>query len=302
VLLDAGADPNEGYLWHGLPTPFTLLTGAFGHGELGPELQPPHPHSIALARMLLEAGADPNDGQALYNRMFEADDDHLELLLEYGLGTGDGGPWKARLGDELATPSQMLEDQLGWAVSHDQADRVRLLVEHGASLTVRDEDGHSPAEVAALCGSAEIADYLIAHGAPPLRLRGPDALIAAFLSGDRARVGSFGEDQVAELRRERPWLIVWAAARGRLEGVRLLIELGWDVNAYGRGDVPSPMKWQTALHTAAGEGDIGLIELLLAAGADPGLRDHRFEGTALGWAKHGGHREAIRLLAPVTAE
>ena len=63
LLLEAGADPNSGYLWHGLPTPFTALTGVFGEGELGPERQPRHPHSLALARLLLEAGADPNDGQ-----------------------------------------------------------------------------------------------------------------------------------------------------------------------------------------------------------------------------------------------
>jgi len=301
LLLDAGADPNEGYLWRGLPTPFTLLTGAFGHGELGPENQPPHPHSIALARLLLDAGADPNDGQALYNRMFEADDDHLELLLAYGLGRGEGGPWKARLGPELASPTAMLQDQLDWAVSHDQAARVALLVEHGASVNQRDGDGHTPAEVAALGGSAEIADYLMGRGAPPLRLRGVDALVAALMGGDRGRVGSFDEGSIASLRSERPWLIVWATARGRLEGVRLLLELGWDVNAFGRGDVPSPMRWQTALHTAAGEGHIGLVELLLAAGADPNLRDNRFEGTALSWARHFGQEEAIRLLAPVTS-
>src|SRR5215831_10041815 len=29
VLLDHGADPNAGYLWHGLTCPFTALTGAF---------------------------------------------------------------------------------------------------------------------------------------------------------------------------------------------------------------------------------------------------------------------------------
>jgi len=299
LLLDADADPNEGYLWRGLPTPFTLLTGAFGHGELGPENQPAHPHAIALARMLLEAGADPNDGQALYNRMFEAQDDHLELLLEYGLGTGDGGPWKARLGDELASPSEMVQDLLGWAVSHDQLHRVKLLSECGADLSTRDEDGHTPAEVAALTGSFAIADYLLAHGAPALGLRGLDALVAAVMSGDRARVRASGGERIAELRRRQPWLIVWAAARGRVEAVRLLIELGWDVNVFGRGDVPSGMRWQTALHEAAGEGNIDLIELLLSAGADPNLRDKRFGGTALGWAEHGRQEAATRLLAPL---
>ena len=48
LLVAAGADPNAGYLWHGLPTPFTVLTGVFGEGEQGPVHQPRHPHSLAL--------------------------------------------------------------------------------------------------------------------------------------------------------------------------------------------------------------------------------------------------------------
>ena len=59
-----GADPNAGYLWEGLPSPFTALTGAFGRGEGDP---PPHEHEAALATLLLEAGADPNDAQTIYN-------------------------------------------------------------------------------------------------------------------------------------------------------------------------------------------------------------------------------------------
>jgi hypothetical protein len=35
LLLDAGADPDAGYLWHGLTSPFTVLTGVFGKGEQG---------------------------------------------------------------------------------------------------------------------------------------------------------------------------------------------------------------------------------------------------------------------------
>ncbi len=89
LLLEHGADPDSGYLWHGLVPPFTALTGLFGGGELGSTNQPPHPHAEPLARVLLEAGADPNDGQTLYNRMFSPDNAHLDLLLAYGLGVGE---------------------------------------------------------------------------------------------------------------------------------------------------------------------------------------------------------------------
>jgi len=81
LLLDAGADPNDGRFWHALPTPFTVLTGVLGYGE---QSQPWHPHAIPFARLLLDRGADPNDGQTLYNRMFGSKDDHLVLLFEYG--------------------------------------------------------------------------------------------------------------------------------------------------------------------------------------------------------------------------
>lgn len=299
LLLDAGADPNEGYLWHGLTTPFTLLTGVFGHGELGPVNQPPHPQAAALARLLLDSGADPNDNQALYNRMFEPDNDHLELLLEYGLGTGDGGPWKARMGDELPAPADILRGQLDWAVKHDQLARVRLLTEHSVVIDTPGDDGHTPAEAAALCGNSAIVEYLLAHGASPPDLGGVDGLLAAVMAGDRDKALAYPAATLAELR-EQPWIVVWAASRGRAGAVRLLLDLGFDVNAFGRADGPGKDPWQTALHTAAGDGNLELVRLLLAAGADPNLRDCRFDGTALGWAEHGNQDAAAELLRPVT--
>ena len=98
---------------------------------------------------------------------------------------------------------------------------------------------------------------------------------------------------VDEARRRRPGLVVWAAARGRPEAVALLVELGFDVNAYGRGDAPVEQGWETALHVAAGGGDASMVRLLLSLGADPALRDTRFDATPAAWARHRGHVELL---------
>ena len=308
LLLDAGADPNAGNLWHGLHAPFTVLTGVFGEGELGPVRQPRHPHSLALARLLLEAGADPNDGQALYNRMFEPGNDHLELLFEFGLGTGDGGPWRRRLGDAVDTPAQMLRGQLTWAITHGMTERVRLLVSHGVDVASPFDGGATTTSMAATTGHADLVDHLVAHGAPPLGLDPADAFVAAVLapevSSDRASLDELlGEHPglAAQARSARPALITWAAACGRPEAVEILAGLGFDVNAKGRTDMPSDQPWQTALHKAAEDGHLELARTLLRLGADPDIRDHRFDSTPLGWARHFGQQPLIDLLEPLTA-
>jgi len=303
LLLQAGADPNSGYLWHGLTTPFTTLTGVFGEGEAGPVRAPRHPHSQALARLLLEAGADPNDGQALYNRMFEPGNDHLELLFEFGLGTGDGGPWRRRLGDSVDSPTEMLRGQLAWAITHGMMDRVRLLAEHGVDVTAP-LDGVTATSMAATTGHADLVDYLVAHGAPPLDLAPAEAFTAAALAADRTRLSQLFADNpglAADMRAARPALITWAAACGNPAAVEILAELGFDVNAKGRTDVPSDQPWQTALHKAAEDGNVELARTLLRLGADPDIRDERFGSTPLSWARHFSQQEMIELLEPLTA-
>jgi hypothetical protein len=163
VLLDAGADPNAGYLWHGLTSPFTALTCALGGGE---QNQPAHPAAIEIARLLLDAGADPNDNQALYNRWFRPENDHLELLFRYGLGEDRPSVWRDRLGTSYPTPQEMLGEQLRWAADHGYADRVRLLLDHGVAP---DSRGYHPiygsssaAELASAAGHSDIVAMLTA--------------------------------------------------------------------------------------------------------------------------------------------
>jgi hypothetical protein len=302
-LLEAGADPNDGRLWHGLPTPFTALTGVFGSGT---DEQPAHPDATRLARVLLEAGADPNDGQALYNRMFGADDDHLELLLEFGLGRGDGGPWHRRPGARVDPPVTMIRSLLAWAITHDQRDRVRLLARHGVDLRAPLSGGlpsvtveRRPIEVAVLNGHRDLVDELTALGAGAPELSATDRVIAAALAEDTDAFRSSSPAAVTAARQERPGLVVWATALGRPHAVRLLVEAGWDVNQLGRGDTTIEQLWESPLHVAAGDGHLGLVGLLLDLGADPTVRDHRFQGTPREWAEHFGHTEAAARLAAV---
>lgn len=313
LLLDAGADPNDGYLFDGLPSPFTVLTGVFGHGELGRQRQPSHPHWAELGRLLLDAGADPNDAQTLYNRMFEPDDTHLELLFAHGLGTGDGGPWRRRIA-ELDPPARLLRTQLRWAVEHHQPARVGLLVDHGVDFRSPFDDdgpawspgdGRTPVELARLNGDKEITDFLLARGATPPDPDPVRDLIAAALGGDRDtvdRIRAEHPDAVAEARRARPGLVVWAAARSSVEAVVLLVGLGFDVNAHGRGDAPVEEPWETALHHSAMAGDVRLTRRLLDLGADPDLRDRRFDATPYDWARHFEQSATADLLRSVTLD
>ncbi|HEX4252221.1 MAG TPA: ankyrin repeat domain-containing protein [Pseudonocardia sp.] len=304
LLLGHGANPDTGFLWHGLPTPFTLLTGVFGYGEQGPEAQPRHPQEHALARLLLEAGADPNDAQGLYNRMFTPADDHLELLFEFGLGTGDGGPWRRRLGGRAPSPEQLLHGQLAWAATHGFTHRVALLADHRVDLTTR-LDGYgvrrqTAYEAARTSGQFEVVRLLEARGVGGMPLSPEDEVIAAVLAGDRGAVGQLGADALATARARRPGLVVWAAVRDNAASVRLAAELGWDVSAKARADAPGNDEWETALHHAAGEGNVELARLLLDLGADPYVHDHRFDGTPLDWARHFDQPATTALLERLT--
>lgn len=295
LLIAAGADPNTGYLWQGMPSPFTALTGAFGGGEQG---QPPHPESQALARVLLEAGADPNDNQTLYNRMFAPANDHLELLFDFGLGTETNGPWHRLLGDALPSPTAMVQEQLRWAADHGLVERVRLLLAHGV-----DPDGlgyhplygrRTPYELAAMAGNAEIAALLAVAGATVIEFDAADRLVAVCLAGDGTAARELAAATPAVLEEaiaRSPAIVARAAQAGRIDAVRLALDLGFDVNA-----VDTASHGQTALHEAAMDDHVDIARLLVSRGADLTVRDRSFDGTPLDWAEHLGQAAAAEVL------
>jgi ankyrin repeat protein len=289
LLLARGADPNAGFLYDGTYA-FTALTGAFGRGEDWPN-QPPHPECTALARLLLDAGADPNDAQTLYNRHFQPDDEHLEILFAYGLGRNRRGPWSTRLREEAAT---LLATELGWAVQHGCFNRVRLLVGHGVDVNVRSpRTGRTPYEEALRSGRRAIAEYLLQQGATKVDLDPLEAFAIACIAGQRDEVRARLTADPTLLDRlgheRRIDMLHRAVDAGSEPGIRLIVDLGVDID----GTVPGTGYDRTVLHNAAGWKDVQMVKLLVELGADPRLRDLAYHSTALGWALYNRNAPAV---------
>jgi hypothetical protein len=136
-------------------------------------------------------------------------------------------------------------------------------------------------------------DELIHHGSEIAAMRDvyratrqADPFVEACLRGDRGAVADFLTADPG-LRTRHAALIAQLAGDQRWDAVRLLVDLGFDVNASGG---------ITALHYAAGAGELAIIELLLAHGADRTLRDTEFDHPPIEWARFFDQDAAAKYL------
>ena len=146
--------------------------------------------------------------------------------------------------------------------------------------------GLTPYEAAIRLGNREVAEILLAGGATAPALDPVEAFLSACMAGDRATVDRLLADRPAlakEAVTRRPDAIMQATELRRPDVIRLLAELGFDVNVWAR---------ITPLHQAAYDGDVAVVETLLELGADPELRDPGYQATPFGWARH-ARREAV---------
>ena len=174
------------------------------------------------------------------------------------------------------TRNQHRRTPLHHAAAKNRPQIVALLLELGADPNATDATGATPLATA----SQEDADpgivaMLVKAGAKldfltAVNLRRYD-LAEAMLREEPSRIGADGRDTVA---------LHLAVSRKNSDAVRWLIEHGVDV------DAKRPM-WDcnhTALHMTVENDAIEIARMLLDAGADPNIRDDKYDATVLKWA------------------
>jgi ankyrin repeat protein len=252
----------------------------------------------AIVALLLERGGDPNRGNDYgWTRLHSAADGNdcelARLLLDAGARTdlfarGDGG-----------TP---LIAALFWG----HREVAELLGREPRNLRVAAGLGDLE-EISALAGTPRAGahrGFYRPHGGFPAWQPGDDpqevldeALAWAAKAGrvDAIRLlVELGARVDADV--YRGTALTWAATNGRTDAIRTLIELGADPNQRGTFGGPSHGRGVTAIHLAAQSGQRDAVVALLDAGADPLILDDLHGGNALGWARVGCHPELADLL------
>jgi len=164
------------------------------------------------------------------------------------------------------------------AAFHDRAGMVDLLIELGADIDARDEQGRSAVDMALHAGKRAAYERLLAHGATP-----NPGLLELVGSPERS-------ERIARLHR--------ALVHGDVAAV--VVELEADPTLV---DQRLPDVWGTGgtfgaapLHWAAMFGHVEVVRVLLERGADLRLRDLTYGGTPLGWANEYRRREMAAFL------
>jgi hypothetical protein len=291
-LCELGANPDAEYHWNWHPElPRTALWASVCEAR-----------HLPLAEALLEAGANPTDGVTVHIAGAVGDLAALDLLRRFGLdanGVPGGVPPLVYImfwSDNPAGPRWLLERGVdanrawgddGEAPLHVAARRwdlpmVELLIRHGADPSRRRADGRTPHTHAALHGAADIAAWLLAHGAND-ELAPVERFIAACARGDRASAEAMLASNPGlrtELRSEHHLMLQRPAESGNAAALETMLACGFDPDARDKDGA-------TALHRAAMAGRPDAARVLLAFGADVDALDFMFSGSPLVWAAEG---------------
>ena len=270
---------------------------------------------LDLVRRLADAGGDV---------VGHGDDHELEVIGWASTWDGCDDSAHRAVADFLV--SRGARHHIFSAIAFNMADEVRRIVAADPAALSKtqshNEDFRLPLHFAVLRNRPEMVALLLELGADPLATDGTGYPAAAYATDPdvdrlviemiRARVGTtdlftdlaLGDwDSAARLLRENPdvvrpggassGVLHLMAKRNNVAAVKWLLDHGVDPDArWNHWDAEV-----TPLHLAILGKHPKVVRVLLAAGADPTIRDTQHKATATEWAEFFGHKEIVRILA-----
>ena len=273
MLLDAGADPDSGFLSDspGEPVWESVLYGAAGVA-----------HHDGMTRLLLDRGADPNDGETEYHAPEWFNNRPMEIIVESGKLTPmglttmlhrkldwanyTGVRWLLNHGADSNMMSMWGKRALEHSIERDnRIEFIEALLDFGANPLLTTGERNSFTRAAA-AGRIDIIDLFKKRGFK-YEMTGAPAFIEACARGNLAAARALSdadENTIPEVRSEHPELLVNFAGAGNTRGVRALLDLGFDIDS--RSTHPG-WNGMSALDLAIWRDRLETVKLLVDRGA-----------------------------------
>jgi len=244
-----------------LEPPYHYFTGAtlLHHVAWNPSRREPVPSNIVdVARLLIDRGAEVD-----------------AMTLGRSAGTTMGLIVTSRQASEANVSGPLMQLLLDRGATLDLGTSDAVIPEWG-SLNVLD--------VALSNYATRAAEKLIELGAKPdvcvaAALGRMDLLRDSFDAGGHLRARPWRKGREMPARDAIGLAALFAYVNGRSEALDFLLakDGNWNMTGVNNG---------TMLHRAAWEGNLAMVQRLVALGADVGNRDNPFMSTPLSWAQH----------------
>jgi ankyrin repeat protein len=304
LLVDAHADVNatdhfETPLFYAVNTnqiavaSFLLAHGANVDGrdrtDRTPLIEAVQNDRVDMVRILLNAGADVN----------ALDRTKISILMKASLAnTQDVIPLLKKAGARYASP----QEEMMAAASYGDAPRIRELLAAGTPADFDGGDGETPLMAAADKGQTVAVRALLAAGASVTAIDRAHrtALFYALKSNHRSTVDQLlaaGSDPKVRMGGGSTTLIQLATHMDDPDLARKFLAAGVDPNATtDNGSI------YTALHEAATMGHLAVLNVLLAAGANPNAQTVLEGDSPLIDAARSGHADCVIALLKAGAD
>jgi ankyrin repeat protein len=199
-----------------------------------------------------------------------------------------------------------------WAAYHDDVALARDLIEAGATVDVVNEYGSAPLFEAAAIGNPAMIELLIEAGADVTRANadGQTALMIVART-NKLEAARLLIDAGADVNRAETWReqtpLMWAAAQGQPDMIRLLLERGANPDVRSKANewprqvsaesrrMYRPTGGLSPMLFAAREGCAACVEALLEGGADPDFANPK-NVTPLIMALDNAHMDTAKVL------